>query len=108
MRTDRRAVVDGAGPTGGAKIIAFRRRAPTSKARLPQIGDPLSRIEDEADRRRMRENLAAALIIVLLLGTGYWLIEELRASAHITACLEAGHRNCAPLDAHSAQGRPVR
>ena len=56
----------------------------------------------------MRENLAAALIIVLLLGTGYWLIEELRASAHITACLEADHRNCVPLDAHSAQGRPVR
>ena len=36
-----------------------------------QISDPLRRIEDEAERRRMRENLAAALIIALLLGTGY-------------------------------------
>jgi hypothetical protein len=56
----------------------------------------------------MRENLAAALIIALLLGMGYWLIDELRASSHITACLEASHRNCVPLDAQSAQGLPVR
>ena len=55
----------------------------------------------------MRENLAAALIIALLLGTGYWLIDELRASAHVTACLEAGHRNCMPLDPQWVQGRPI-
>ena len=53
----------------------------------------------------MRENLAAALIIALLLGTGYWLIDELRASAHVTTCLEAGHRNCVPLDLQSGPGR---
>jgi hypothetical protein len=102
MRTDRRVAVGSAGPTGGAKILAFKRRGGVGQARLPQIRDPqvrdpLARMEDGADRQRMRENLAAALIIVLLLGMGYWLIDELRASAHITACLEAGHRNCVPL-----------
>jgi len=105
MRTDRRAVADGTGSTGGAKIIAFRRRGAVGRSSLPQISDPLRRIDDEADRRRMRENLAAALIIALLLGTGYWLIDELRASAHATACLEAGHRNCVPLDLQSGPGR---
>ena len=108
MRTNRRAVADGAGPTGGAKIIVFQRKGAVGRTRPAQIRDPLRHIEDEAERRRMRENLAAALIIALLLGMGYWLIDELRASAHVTACLEAGHRNCVPLDAHSAQGRPVR
>jgi hypothetical protein len=96
MRTQRRAVAGGAGPTGGAKILEFKRRGPVRGWR-PQIRDPLRRMEDDADRQRMRENLAAALIIALLLGTGYWLIDELRASAHVTACLEAGHRNCVPL-----------
>jgi hypothetical protein len=96
MRADCRVVEDRAGPTGGAKIIAFKRRGSLGKARLPQISDPLSRIEDEADRQRMRENLAAVVIIALLFVAGYWLIDELRASAHVTACLEAGHRNCVP------------
>ena len=105
MRTDRRVATGGAGSTGGAKIIAFPRRGAVGRRRLPQISDPLRRMEDEADRRRMRENLAAALIIALLLGTGYWLIDELRASAHVTACLEAGHRNCVPLDPRLVQGR---
>jgi hypothetical protein len=97
MHTDRRVAAGGAGSTGGAKILEFKGRAPAGRGRRPQIRDPLCHVEDEADRARMRENLAAALIIALLLGTGYWLIDELRASAHITTCLEAGHRNCVPL-----------
>jgi hypothetical protein len=92
------------GSTGGAKILPFRRDARSRGGSLPRISDPLSRMEREEDRRRMRENLAAALVILLLLSTGYWLIGELRTSAHIAACLEAGHRNCAALDPHAVQG----
>ena len=92
------------GSTAGAKILPFRRDARSRRGSLPRISDPLSRMEQEEDRRRMRENLAAALVILLLLSTGYWLIDELRASAHIAACLEAGHRNCAPLDLDAVQG----
>jgi len=29
---------------------------------------------------------------------GFWLIDHLRTSARIAACVEAGHRNCVPLD----------
>jgi hypothetical protein len=58
----------------------------------------LRQLEDEQDRRRMRENLAAACVLVLLLVAGVWLIDHLRTSAHIEMCLEAGHRNCAPLN----------
>lgn len=47
---------------------------------------------------RMRENLAAAAIVILLITTGLWLIDHLRASARIELCVEAGRRNCIPLD----------
>jgi hypothetical protein len=74
----------------GAKIIAFARRP---KA----VTDPLRRLEAEDDRRRSLQNLFAALIILLLMVAGFWLIDHLRTSARIEACLEAGHRNCMPI-----------
>jgi hypothetical protein len=104
MRTNQRPAAGGVSSTGGAKILAFKRRGPGGRATLPRISDPLTRIEAEEDRRRMRENVAAVLIIALLFGAGYLLINELRTSARIAICLEAGHRNCAPLDLQSIQG----
>jgi len=53
----------------------------------------------------MQQNLAAVIIIVLVVTSGLWLIDHLRASARITACLEAGHRNCVPLDVDPIQRR---
>ena len=38
------------------------------------IMDPLRRLETDDNRRRMQQNLAAALVITLLLATGMWLI----------------------------------
>jgi hypothetical protein len=35
-------------------------------------------------------------LILLLLTSGFWLLDHLRTSARIEACLEAGHRNCLP------------
>jgi len=74
----------------GAKIIAFARRP-------KEVTDPLRRLEAEDDRRRTLQNLLAALIILLLMVAGFWLIDHLRTSARIEACLEAGHRNCLPI-----------
>ena len=54
--------------------------------------------DDQEDRRRMQQNLAAAVVIVLLIASGFWLIDHLRESARIAACVEAGHHNCVPLD----------
>jgi hypothetical protein len=69
------------------------------------ITDPLRRFEDEEDRRRMQQNLAAAIVIVLIITSGFWLIDHLRTSARIAACVEAGHRNCVPLDLERVQDR---
>jgi hypothetical protein len=53
----------------------------------------------------MQQNLAAAVVIVLLIVSGFWLIDHLRASARIAACVEAGHRNCIPLDLDQVPNR---
>ena len=53
----------------------------------------------------MQQNLAAAAVIILIIIAGFWLIDHLRASARISACLEAGHHNCVPLNLDQVQGR---
>jgi len=60
--------------------------------------EPDDAAQTERDRRRMYENLAAAIIVTVLLVFGAWLIDELRKGGKLRACLEAGHRNCAPLE----------
>jgi hypothetical protein len=77
----------------------------SSKGAERPIADPLRHFEDEEDRRRMQQNLAAAVVVVLLITAGFWLIDHLRASARIAACVEAGHHNCVPLDLDQIQGR---
>ena len=79
----------------GAKVIKFDRRH-RCKPEAPPIIDPLRRLEDEDERRRTLQNLTAAALILLLITSGFWLIDHLRSSARIEACLEAGHRNCLP------------
>jgi hypothetical protein len=98
MRKDPEGTSAKAQPLGvDANVIKFDRRLGGLKRRSPQIIDPLRRLEDEAERRRILQNLAAAILIILLIASGFWLIDHLRASARIEACLEAGHRNCLPM-----------
>jgi hypothetical protein len=86
----------------GGRVLEFKRKLPKSDE---PITDPVRHFEAEEDRRRMQQNLAAALIIVFLIASGIWLIDHLRASARIAACVEAGHHNCMPLDPERAPGR---
>ena len=78
-----------------AKIIQFVRK-PKGYQRPAEIVDPVRRLEDEDEHRRTLQNLAATVIIVALIAAGFWLIDHLRSSARIEACLEAGHHNCLP------------
>ena len=54
--------------------------------------------DDLEDRVRMRQNMAALLVIVAIVGAGSWLIDSLRHYSRIQTCIEAGHRNCVPVD----------
>ena len=98
MRKDQQAGADQAPPAGGAKILTFRRPTLSVPRRPPPISDPLRRFDADEDRHRMRQNVAAALVVILLVMTGLWLIDQLRTSARIATCLEAGHHNCLPLN----------
>jgi hypothetical protein len=55
-------------------------------------------VDDLEDRVRMRQNVAAVLVIVAIVGVGSWLIDSLRHYSRIQTCIEAGHRNCVPVD----------
>lgn len=88
-----------------ARIVQFRRRLAAGRANDRPITDPLRQMEAEEERRRMQQNLAAAVVILFVIVAGYWLIDHLRTSARIAACVEAGHRNCVPLDLDQVQGR---
>lgn len=100
MLTDRKPAAGSAVAASDAKILPFKRRAREHRRHLPPIKDPLRSFDDEEDRRRMQQNLVAILLLVALASSGFWLIDHLLTSAHIAACVEAGHSNCVPLDLH--------
>jgi hypothetical protein len=54
--------------------------------------------EESEDRLRMRQNLAAFLVIVAIVVAGTWLMASLHYYSRLQACLEAGHHNCLPLE----------
>jgi hypothetical protein len=58
---------------------------------------PAHDAEDAEDRMRMRQNLAAFLVIVAIVGAGAWLMDSLAYYSRLQTCVEAGHRNCLPL-----------
>lgn len=89
----------------GAQILAFTRRSPPARTRHGPITDPTRNFEDGEERRLMRQNLAAALVIVLLIGSSIWLIDHLHSSARTMVCLEAGRRDCLSVRPQPVQSR---
>lgn len=61
--------------------------------------------DDADDRLRMKQNFAALTVIVCIVVLGTWLMESLSSYSRIQMCLEAGHRNCLPVD-HKYQPSP--
>lgn len=54
--------------------------------------------DDVEDRVRMRQNFAALALIICIVVLGAWLIESLQAYSRLQMCIEAGHRNCVPIE----------
>jgi hypothetical protein len=88
-------------PEGGARILEFKSGLPARRSQDAPIVHPLRHFDGEAERFRMRQNLAAMVVVILLVVSGFWLIDHLRDSARITACVAAGHTDCVPLDLHA-------
>jgi hypothetical protein len=71
---------------------------PVLTAAIPASAQAHAADDIDEDRMRMRQNLAAFLVILAIVVFGSWLIESLRAYSRIQTCLEAGHHNCVPID----------
>jgi hypothetical protein len=66
----------------------------------PARGRPAAELAAERaeDRLRMRQNLAAFVVIAAIVVLGSWLIASLQHYSRVQACIEAGHRNCLPIE----------
>lgn len=49
-------------------------------------------------KTRQRNNFAALAAVAILLIVGAWLMDRMLTARRTQNCIEAGHRNCVPLD----------
>jgi hypothetical protein len=68
---------------------------PTAGARASSREEEFAEFED---RRRVQQNFAACLLVVVLIVTGAWILERLKVYSRTLACLQSGHRQCIVLD----------
>ena len=61
----------------------------------PPGGDMQDNGRDPGPRRQA---VAAAILLALLLGAGLWITGALRGASQIQDCVQAGRRNCAPIE----------
>jgi hypothetical protein len=61
--------------------------------------DKYSRARDDTDdyRHRMRANLAAIVLVGILIWCGYWLFNTLAEMRQVQDCILTGRTNCAPI-----------
>ena len=54
-------------------------------------------LSDDHDPSRVRQIVAAIVLLAVLVGGGLWLTGALRGSAATQDCLASGRTNCAPV-----------
>lgn len=81
----------------GARIIPFRHRSNSGGPKNANEAAARQAILEE-ERVRMRQNIAVAVVLIVLMCAGGWLVMHLRESLRIEACIEAGHRSCSTLN----------
>lgn len=92
------------------RVLPFE---PRRRARTPQAppsarigGSPVADIDkyihrgegDEDYRRRMRANVAAIIVVGLLIWCGFWLFNTLAELRKVQDCVLTGRTNCMPID----------
>jgi hypothetical protein len=82
-------------------LVSASRPAPQSADQ--SADDDFARYEEEReeridDRQRMRMNMIAAAIVVVLIGTGVWIADTISATGKLEDCALQGRTNCAPID----------
>ena len=60
--------------------------------------------EEETEAERRRTNMVLAVVAVLLIGAGLWLVNALVDARKAQQCFESGRRNCAPIELPGRRG----
>jgi hypothetical protein len=86
----------------GARVVRFRRRGGSATGlRAPSPVEDLGKYErgEEVDdyRHRMLVNVAALVVVVVLMGVGLWLAETMAELRKNQDCVLVGHKNCSPV-----------
>ena len=74
-----------------AKVVGFKE----AQQRFRRKSFPS--VDTEAEKRRVRSNVAALFFAALLIAVGWILVQKLGASARMQDCLMSGRTNCAPI-----------
>jgi hypothetical protein len=92
------------------RVLRFEPRRGTPRPRAPLSSGPFgpspvedmekySRVPEEGDdyRHRMRANVAAIVVVALLIWSGYWLFDTIAEMRKNQDCVLSGRTNCAPI-----------
>lgn len=81
------------------RVLPFRSRTRTS-APPPVAGlDKYQRTEDGDDyRHRMLVNVAALVVVLLLMAAGYWLADSMARMRKGQDCVLSGRAGCTPVE----------
>ena len=85
-----------------SRVLLFPRRRSRAPLRVPSPVDDLAKFERGEDtddyRHRMKVNVAAFVVVVLLIGAGLWLAETMAELRKHEECLLSGRHNCTPIE----------
>lgn len=59
--------------------------------------EPNSDSEPEEENRTL-VNIVLAVVFIVLVGSGWWLVDAMLDARKADECISAGRRNCIPLD----------
>jgi hypothetical protein len=87
------------------RVIAFRPLSvggrPAQQPRPKETVEDLAKYENAGDsddyRHRMRVNLVAFAVIVVLIGGGIWIADVMAKIRKNDECMMSGRRNCNPI-----------
>jgi hypothetical protein len=85
-----------------SRVVLVPRRRRAAPLHAPSPVADLAKFERGGDtddyRHRMKVNVAAFVVVLLLIGTGLWLAETMAELRKHEDCLLAGRNNCAPIE----------
>lgn len=75
--------------SGGEQHPPFTKRAEPARTSDENAPDPA--LEEDV---RTKQALLTAIVVLVLFGAGFWLVQEFHRSITAHQCLEQGRRNC--------------